>query len=125
MDEFPIARPALCVLFGLRWVIERELDVMEGARLVVFQNSNTMTVGSNGELDRFRSQEAQYCLEVGMHAVLAGTEIHRPHGQAFHDCLHLIQRETIRARWIAVAEGAGEITLVREAESERNAGFRC
>src|ERR1700730_3208555 len=117
--------PALCVLFGLRGVIERELDVMECRDLIVFQDSNTMTVGSDGELDRFRLQVGQYCLEVGMHAVLTGAEIHRPYGQAFHDCLHLIQGETIRASWIAVAEGAGEITLVGKAEPERNTGIWC
>src|SRR5882724_11270752 len=117
--------PALCILFGLRGVVERELDVMEGTQFVVFQNSNTVTIGSDGELDRFRSQVGQYCLEVGMHAVLTGAEIDRPYGQAFHDCLHLIQGETIRASWIAIAEGTGEITLVGQAEPERNTGIRC
>src|SRR6266403_4290342 len=116
--------PALCILFGLRGVIERELDVMEGTELIVFQNSNTMTIGSDGELDRFRSQVGQYCLEVGMHAVLTSAEIHGAHGQTFHDCLHLIEGETIRASRIAVAEGAGEITLVGKAEPERNTGIR-
>ena len=123
VDECPIARPALCILFGLRWVIERELDVVERSQFLVFQNRNTMTVGSDGELDRFRSQVRQYSLEAGMHAVLAGAKIHRAHGQAFHDCLHLIQRETIRASRIAVAKGAGEITLVGQAEPERNTGI--
>ena len=84
---------------------------MEGTELIVFQNSNAMTIGSDGELDRFRSQVGQDCLEVGMHAVLTGAEIHRAYGQAFHHCLHLIQRETIRASWIAVAEGAGEMCI--------------
>src|SRR4029077_16643099 len=125
VDECPIAMPALYILFGLGGVIERELDVMEGTELVVFQNSNTMTIGSDRELDRFRSQVGQYCPEVGMHAVLTGSEIHRPYGQAFHDCLHLIQREPIRASWIAVAEGAGEIALVGKAEPERYTGIRC
>src|SRR6266704_1734320 len=98
---------------------------MEGSQFIVFQNSNTMAIGSDGELDRFRLQVGQYCLEVGMHAVLTGAEIHRSYGQAFHDCLHLIQRETIRASWIAVAEAAGEITLVGKAEPERNTSIRC
>src|SRR5271167_3169075 len=117
--------PALCILFGLRGVIEREFDVMEGTELIVFQNSNTMTIGSDGELDRLRSQVGQYGLEVRMHAVLTGAEIDRPYGQAFHDCLHLIQGETICASWIAVAEGAGEIAFVGKAEPERNPGIRC
>src|ERR1700719_3727066 len=73
VDQFPIAASALCILFRLRGVIERELDVMEGTQFVVFQNSNTMTIGSDGEFDRFRSQVGQYCPEVGMHAVLTGT----------------------------------------------------
>src|SRR5438132_75515 len=48
--------PALCSLFGLRGVIEREIDVMEGTQLIVFQNSNTMTIGSDGELHPCRLQ---------------------------------------------------------------------
>src|SRR5258706_13624512 len=103
VDECPITMPALRILFGLRGVIERELDVMEGTQLIVFQNSNTMTIRSDGELDRSRLQIGQYCLKVGMHAVLTGAEIHRAHGQAFHYCLHLIQGETIGASRIAVA----------------------
>src|SRR5207249_9775281 len=125
MDECPIAIPALCILFGLRGVIERELDVMEGTELIVFQNSNTMTIGSDCELHPCRLQVGQYRLKVRMHAVLTGAEIHRPYGQAFHDCLHLIQGETIRAGWIAVAEGAGKITFVGEPEPERKTGIRC
>jgi hypothetical protein len=35
MDQFPIAMPALCILFHLRRVIERELDVMEGSQFVI------------------------------------------------------------------------------------------
>src|SRR5256885_602957 len=112
MDECPIAFPPLFILLGLRWIIEREFNVMEGAQLIVFQNSNTMTIGSDGELHRLRVQVVQYGLEVRMHAVLTGAEIHRAYGQAFHDGLDLIQRETIGASWIAVAEGAGEITFV-------------
>src|SRR5580704_8099371 len=125
VDECPIAMPALCILFGLRGVIERELDVMEGTELIVFQNSNTMTIGSDGELHPCRLQVGQYRLKVGMHAVLTGAEIHRPYRQAFHDCLHLIQGETIRAGGITVAEGAGKVTLVGKAEPERYTGIRC
>ncbi len=65
VDECPIALPALCILFGLHGVIERELDVMEGTELIVFQNSDTMTIGSDGELDWLRSQVGQDCGEVG------------------------------------------------------------
>src|SRR5882762_11822982 len=123
VEECPVAVPTLCVLFRFGRVIERELDIMEGSQFPVFQNSNTMAVGSDGELDRFRLQVGQYCLEVGMHAVLTGAEIHRAHGQAFHHCLHLVQGEAIRASWIAVAEGASEITLVGKAKPERNTGI--
>src|SRR5215470_2744394 len=93
---------------------------MKGTELYVFQNSNAMTVGGDGELDGFRSQVGHYCLEVGMHAVLTGPKIHRANGQAFHDCLDLIHGETIGTSWIAVAESAGEITLVGESESQRD-----
>src|SRR5258708_6722593 len=116
VDECPIAMPALRILFRFCGVIERELDVMESTELIVFQNSNTMTIGSDSELDRFRLQVGQYCLEVGMHAVLTGAEIHRAHRQAFHHGLHLIEEETIRASGIAVAKGAGESKLIGESE---------
>src|SRR5215467_10507633 len=83
-----------------------------------------MTVGSDGELDRPRSQVGEYRLELGMHSVLTGAKIHRAHGKAVHDCPHLIQGETVRASWIAITKRAGEIALVGEAESERNTGVR-
>ena len=59
-----------------------------------------------------------------MHAVLTGAKIHRTHGQAFHDRLHLIEREPIGAGRIAIAEGAGEIALVSKAKPDRNTGIR-
>src|SRR5690348_533344 len=98
---------------------------MKGTELSVFQNSNAMTVGSDGELDGFRSQVGQYCLKVGMHAVLTGAEIHRAHGQAFHDSLDLIRGETIGTSWIAVAESARKIALVGESESHRDTAITC
>src|SRR6267142_4132623 len=116
--------PALCILFGLRGVIERELDVMEGTQLIVFQNSNTMTIGSDGELDPCRPQVGQYRLKVRMHAVLTRAEIHRSYGHAFHDCLHLSQRETSLASRIAVSEGAGQRTFVGKSQSECKTGIR-
>src|SRR6267154_2965645 len=111
MDQRPVPFSALPILFGLRGVIERELDVVKGSQFIVLQNRNTMTIGSDGELYRFRLQVAEYCLEVWMHAVLTGAKIHRPHGQAFHDHLHLFQGKTISASWIAIAKSAREITF--------------
>src|SRR4051794_4179539 len=122
LNEFPISSPALCILFCLRGVIERELDVMEGREFFVVQQSHTVTVGSDGEFHRFCLQVGQYRLELGMHAVLTRAKIHRSHGQTFHHCLHLIKRKTIRASRIAVAERARKITFVGEAEPERNTG---
>src|SRR5579864_6159929 len=58
-----------------------------------------------------------------MHAVLAGTQIHRTHGQSFHDSLHLIQRETIGTSRIAIAKRTCEIAFVGEPEPERNSGI--
>src|SRR5207248_4626071 len=124
VNQVPIPSSALRVLFFLRWVIDRELDVMESSEFVVFQNSNTMTIGSNGELDRLGSQVGQYCLEVGMHPVLTGAEINRAYRQTFHDSLHLVERETVRASRITVTKGAREIALVGEPEPERNTGIR-
>src|SRR5689334_10927171 len=93
VNQVPISSSALRVLFSLRWVIERELDVMESPQVIVFQNSNTMAVGGDGELHRFCLQIGKDWLEVRMHAVLTRAKIHRPYGQAFHHCLHLIQGE--------------------------------
>jgi len=55
MYKRPVARAALPVLFRLRGVIERELDVMEGAQFIVFQNSHTVTVRGDGEFHRLRA----------------------------------------------------------------------
>jgi hypothetical protein len=45
----------------------------------------------------------------------------RANGNPLHDRLHLIKGEAIRASWVTVAEGAGEVALVGESQSERNA----
>src|SRR5216684_2468996 len=99
VNESPVAGTALCILLGLSWVIDRELDVVEGAQFVVFQNSHAVAVGSDGELDGL-------CAQVG------------------HNCLYLIQRETVRTNRIAVAEGTGKIALVGQPEAERNTTIR-
>src|SRR5260370_1111443 len=77
MNQFPVTWAALGILFRLGWVIERKLDVMEGTQVMVFQNGNTVTVGSDGELYRSSSQVSQYSLVVRMHSVLARSQIHR------------------------------------------------
>src|ERR1700733_11468322 len=51
MDEFPIAVSALCILLCLCRVIERELNVVKGAQLVIFQDSNTVAVRSDSKFD--------------------------------------------------------------------------
>src|SRR5262249_17153693 len=120
VDERPVARSALCILFCLRCVVERELDVMEGAKFRILKNSNTVTVGSNGELDWFCLQVGKDCLEVRMHAILTGAEINRAHGQAIHDSFDLIERKPVRTSRVAIAKGAGEITFVGKTEPKRN-----
>src|SRR5205814_4836497 len=120
VDQLPIAVSALCILFGLRWVIERKLNIMKGAHLVVFQHSNTMAVGSDRKFDQFLAQVRQNLFEIRMHAVLAGAQIHGTNWQSFHNGFHLIQRETISAGWISIAEGAGEVAFVGEPETQRN-----
>src|ERR1700676_3234826 len=97
---------------------------MEGTQVMVFQNGNTVTIGSDGDLHRSRSQVSQYRLVVRMHSVLACAQIYGANQKALHDGLHLIQGEPIRARWIAVAEGALEVALVGEPEPKRNRGIR-
>src|ERR1700730_11825983 len=109
MNQFPVTWAALGILFRLGWVIERKLDVMEGTQLIVFQNGNTVTVGSDGELHRSSSQVSQDSLVVRMHSVLARSQIHGANRKAFHDGLHLIQRKPVGASGIAIAEGALEV----------------
>ena len=89
---------------------------------MVFQNGNTVTIGSDCELDRSSSQVGQYSLVVWMHSVLTSAQVHGADRKAFHDGLHLIQGEPIRASWIAVAKGTGEIALVSESEPQRDRG---
>src|ERR1700690_2015546 len=123
VDQFPIAGSALRVLFGRCRVIERKLNVVKSEQLVVFQNCNAVAVGSDGKLDGLRPQVTKYRSKLWMHAVLAGAEIHRTDRQSFHDELHLIEREAIRAGWITVAKRARKVALVGETEAERNTGF--
>src|SRR5215467_4121463 len=124
MNQFPIAWATLGILSRLGWVIERKLDVVEGPQLMVFQNGNTVTIGSDGELHRSRSQVSQYSLVVGMHPVLARSQIHGANRKAFHHRLDLFERETVGASRIAIAEGALEVALIGEPEPQRNAGVR-
>src|SRR5215469_15770602 len=124
MDELPISEAALFILLRLGRVIERKLYVVEGAQFVIFQNSNTATIGSYGESDRSRSQVIQYFLEVRMHPVLARAQIHGADRQPFHNRPNLIQRETVGARGIAIAESALEVALIGEPEPERDPDVR-
>src|SRR5258708_1006565 len=122
MNQFPVTGAALGILFQLSRVIERKLNIVEGAQVMVFQNGNTVTVGSDGEFHRPSSQVSQYSLEVRMHSVLARSQVYRAERKALYDGFHLIQGEAIGASWIAVAEGTGEIALVGEPEPKRNGG---
>src|SRR5437762_12196189 len=70
----------------------------------------------------FRSKNG---FELGMHAILARTQIHRTDRQPFHNGLHLSQRQAITARWISVAESAGKIALVGKRSEERRVGKEC
>src|SRR5215813_1534841 len=53
-----------------------------------------------------------------MHTVLTRAQIYRADRQACHHCLHLFEVQPIYARGIAVAERAGEVTFVGQAEPE-------
>ena len=69
-------------------------------------------------------QEAEHLAELGMHPVLAGAEIDRAHRQSRQHVPHLGKAQPVRARWVAVAERAGEIALVGQAEPEGEAPLR-
>src|SRR5579862_3184833 len=124
MNQFPVTWAALAILFRLGWVIERKLDVMEGTQVIVFQNGDTVTVGSDGQLHGPSSQVSQDCLELRMQSVLARSQVHGTNGKAFHYGLDLIERKTVRARRIAVAECALQIALVGKPKSDRNPDIR-
>src|SRR5579872_401554 len=129
MNEFPIAVSALCILFWLRRIVERKLNVVKGAHLLITKNGNAVAIRCDGQLYRLSAQVGQYVPEVWMHSVLASAEIHRADRKPFHNGLHLVQGETIGASRIAVAEGTGKITFVGKPEPERDTfirrGARC
>src|SRR5271167_1143883 len=124
MNQLPITWAALGILFRLGCVIERKLDVMEGTQLMVFQNSNTVTVGSDGRLHGPRSQVRQYRLELRMHSVLARSQVDGANRKAFHHRLDLFERKTVGTSGIAVAEGTLEVAFVGKPEPKLDAGIR-
>src|SRR5215472_14394409 len=121
MNQFPVSSTTLGILLRLRWVIERKLDVVKRSQIIIFEKGNTVTIGSDGELRRASPEVRQDLSEVRMHSVLPRSQIHRTDRKSFHHCLHLIQGETVRARWVAVAERACQIALVGKPEPQRNA----
>src|ERR1700722_5607815 len=93
---------------------------MEGAQLIITQYRNAVTIGSDSELDRLSSQISKNRFEIGMHTVLARSEIHGTNRKAFHHRLDLIERETVGSGGIPVTEGTGKVALVGESEPECN-----
>src|SRR5262249_2358808 len=85
MDERPVSRAALRILLLWCWVIQRKLDVVEGAKFLIVQSSHTVTIGGDGELDWLCSQVSQYCFELRMHPVFARPQIYGADGKAIHD----------------------------------------
>src|SRR5262245_9080990 len=112
MNERPVARPALRILFRLRGVIERELDVVKGLQLAVFEKSYAVAVRCDSKLNGLGAQVREDWPQIRIDALLAVAEVHGTNGQAPHDGPHLIERETVRRSRISVAKGAREIALV-------------
>src|SRR5262249_7139914 len=96
---------------------------MTSAQIIFFKNLNAMTAGRDGQLERSCSQIGKDRLEVWMHTVLAGSEIHRADRQAFHHCLRLIEGKAVGAGGVAITKGASEITFIGEPQTESNAAF--
>ena len=89
-----------------RRVVERELQIVEGSKLLVRQESHAEAVGGHGQLDVPAPQERQHLAKLRMHAVLAGAEVHRVHGEPVEHRSDLFLIETIRARGVPIAERA-------------------
>jgi len=122
VNQFPIADSALGVLFGLSRIIERKFNIVKRRQVAIIQQSDTMPIGCDRQLDVLLAKIRQDRFELRMQAVFTGAEIHGPHRQPFHDGFHLIERQTIGAGRIAVTECAGEIALICKAKPERNRG---
>src|SRR5260370_7864383 len=79
---------------------------MEGTQVMVFQNGNTVTVGSDGELHWSSSQVSQYSLVVRMHSVPARSQVHVANRRAFDHRPALFDRETDGGSGTASTQGA-------------------
>src|SRR6266481_1730635 len=118
MDQGPIAAAALGILLAFSWIIERELDVVEGTQLVICEHSRAVTVRGDGELHLLRAEVSQNLSELRVHSVLTGAQIHGADRQAFHHRSHLLEAKPVGPRLIAVAEGTSQVTLVGKPKSE-------
>jgi len=63
-DERPVRDRAVHPA-RLSWVIDRELDVVEGAQFRCLLEHHAVAVGSDGELDGLCAQVGQHCLKSG------------------------------------------------------------
>src|SRR5262249_50129680 len=124
VNKAPVSWAALAVLLCFVRIVEGKLHVGKGADLGGVERCDRVTVRRDGELDRLLAQPADDGTELRVHAVLAGAEVDRAHGQPRHDCAHLLMRQAIDPGRVAITEIAGEVALVGEPESEREAHRR-
>ncbi len=120
-SQLPGPRWASCSSFV--GIVDRELDVREGAHVLVVDHRDRVAVRGDGELDRLAPEHVEHRLEVRVHAVLARPEVDRADGQAVEHGADLIEAEAVHPRRIAVAEAAGQVAFIRKAEAEREAAL--
>src|SRR5437667_9720343 len=120
-DEPPVAGPAPGVLLGLGREVERELHVAQPAKLFIVEHARAVAVGGEGDDEPARVQLVEDRPELRVQPVLAGPEVHGADREAVANPAHVGERETIDPLRVAVAVRAGEVAVVRESETNREA----
>src|SRR5437867_4577094 len=112
MDQPPVSGTALGILLTFGGIIQGELDIVKGSKLVVCENGRTMPIRGDGELYWQSAEVGQNLSELRVHSVLTGAQINGSDRQAFHHRSHLLKAKPVSPRRIAVAEGTSQVALV-------------
>src|SRR6266852_760474 len=124
MDQRPIAGTALGVLLTFGGIIQGELDIVKGSKLVICEHCRAVTVRGDGKLHRLSAEVGQNLSELRVHSVLTSAQINGADRQAFHHRSHLLEAKPVSPRRIAVAERTSQVALVGQAESKRKSSSR-
>ena len=120
-DEPPVPGAAPRVLLGLGRKVERQLEVVEPAELVVVQDGRAVAIrGERGD-DAARPELAEDLAELGVERVLPRPEVHGANRETVRDAAHVGEREMVDALRVAVAVRTGKVAVVRESETDGEA----